>query len=517
MSTTISSYQLVAADLPRALDTARSKPVVAREAEYYLAHIQEVKSIEDFLGDHRLFAFAMKAFGLEDMTYAKAFMRKVLAEGVDSNDAFARKLADTRYRDFAETFNFQRYGRDGTVFDRTRQGTVDRYVRQVMEEDAGSQNEGVRLALYFQRKAPTLTSAYGILADAALLRSRRRRLACRRPCPAWTSSGRQNSSPRASTSPISRIPASLANSSPVLPPAGTSATRQTIAVRPRFAVRATAGGRGRRRSACQLAKPASSEAPSSCNPIFTSSLSAQMSLQKRLETIAHNVANASTAGFRAEEIKFDSLLSQTAPDPVAFASAGTSFISRKSGEYVKTDNALDVAVEGDAWLGIQTPAGRVFTRDGRMRMTDAGELQTLNGHASRMRAAHRYGSIPTPGRRRSPATAPSLKTTGRLARIGLFAIDPKANLTRFENSGVIARPARGAGLGFQQGRHSARLHRARQRQSGHGDHQADHGAARVRSGDGFDQGCGKLRLRTPSGRWAPIASFYERRASAGSP
>jgi hypothetical protein len=170
VSTTISSYQLVAADLPRALATARSKPVVAREAEYYLAHIQEAKSIEDLLGDHRLFAFAMKAFGLEDMTYAKAFMRKVLAEGVDSNDAFARKLADTRYRDFAETFNFQRYGETATVFDRTRQGTVDRYVRQVMEEDAGSQNEGVRLALYFQRKAATLTSAYGILADAALLK-----------------------------------------------------------------------------------------------------------------------------------------------------------------------------------------------------------------------------------------------------------------------------------------------------------------------------------------------------------
>ncbi|HEU0060910.1 MAG TPA: DUF1217 domain-containing protein [Hyphomicrobiaceae bacterium] len=170
MSTTVSSYQLVAADLPRALANTRSEPTVAREAEYYLTHISQVKSIDDLLGDHRLFAFAMKAFGLEDMTYAKAFMRKVLSEGVDSNTAFARKLADTRYLEFAESFNFQRYGETATVFERTRQGTVDRYVRQVMEEDAGSQNEGVRLALYFQRKAATLTSAYGILADAALLK-----------------------------------------------------------------------------------------------------------------------------------------------------------------------------------------------------------------------------------------------------------------------------------------------------------------------------------------------------------
>ena len=40
-------------------------------------------------------------------------------------------------------------------------------------------------------------------------------------------------------------------------------------------------------------------------------LSAQMSLQKRLETIANNVANVSTAGFRAEEVKFETLLSHT--------------------------------------------------------------------------------------------------------------------------------------------------------------------------------------------------------------
>jgi hypothetical protein len=39
-----------------------------------------------------------------------------------------------------------------------------------MEEDAGDQNEGVRLALYFERKAESITSAYGILADKALLK-----------------------------------------------------------------------------------------------------------------------------------------------------------------------------------------------------------------------------------------------------------------------------------------------------------------------------------------------------------
>jgi len=51
----------------------------------------------------------MKAFGLEDMTFAKAFMRKVLTEGV-ATATFANRLSDKRYADFAG-FNFAALGR----------------------------------------------------------------------------------------------------------------------------------------------------------------------------------------------------------------------------------------------------------------------------------------------------------------------------------------------------------------------------------------------------------------------
>jgi hypothetical protein len=168
--TTLAGYTLIASDLPRSLATTAAEPQVARESAYYLAHIEGVKSIDDLLADTRLFGYAMKAFGLGDMAYAKAFMRKVLSEGIDRQDSLANSLTDPRYREFAEAFNFARYGTTTTIFERTRQGTVDRYVRQTLEEDAGAQNEGVRLALYFARKAPAVTSAYGLLADPALLK-----------------------------------------------------------------------------------------------------------------------------------------------------------------------------------------------------------------------------------------------------------------------------------------------------------------------------------------------------------
>ena len=168
MTTTYTSYNLIARDLPRSIERVASQPEVARESEYYLERISEIKSIDEFMADTRVFNYAMKAHGLEDMDYAKAFMRKVLTEGVESDDAFANQLADSKYKAFAETYNFAAHGETATIFTKAQQGTVDKYHRLSLEEEAGEENSGVRLALYFQRTAPEIDSAYGILADTAL-------------------------------------------------------------------------------------------------------------------------------------------------------------------------------------------------------------------------------------------------------------------------------------------------------------------------------------------------------------
>lgn len=170
MLTTIAAYRMISADIDRSMARTAQMPTVERASAQYLESIVKVRSVDDFMANDRVYAYAMKAFGLEDMTYAKAFMRKVLEEGIDDKSSFANKLADTRYQEFAKAFNFARYGETATAFDRTQQGTVDKYVRQVLEEDAGQQNEGVRLALYFERKVASIDSAYDILADPALLK-----------------------------------------------------------------------------------------------------------------------------------------------------------------------------------------------------------------------------------------------------------------------------------------------------------------------------------------------------------
>jgi hypothetical protein len=168
MLSTIADYTRLTKDMGKSLTQVAKQPDVSRETDYFLGHIGDVKTIDDFLKDYRLFSYAMKAYGLGDMVYAKAFMRKVLTEGIATKDTFANKLTDQRYREFAAAFNFAALGSSATATTQATTGTATQYVTQMMEQNAGDQNEGLRLALYFTRKASTIKNAYQILADKAL-------------------------------------------------------------------------------------------------------------------------------------------------------------------------------------------------------------------------------------------------------------------------------------------------------------------------------------------------------------
>ena len=64
-------------------------------------------------------------------------------------------------------------------------------------------------------------------------------------------------------------------------------------------------------------------------------LSSLITLERRMDAIAHNVANVSTVGFRGEGTKFSSIVSDKASDDVSFATAGKSFIRTEAGPMIK--------------------------------------------------------------------------------------------------------------------------------------------------------------------------------------
>jgi flagellar basal-body rod protein FlgF len=114
-----------------------------------------------------------------------------------------------------------------------------------------------------------------------------------------------------------------------------------------------------------------------------SAVSGSMAAQTRLDALANNIANASTAGFKAERVlQRAERAGDVAPPPTAVPTP----ITR---EHVETDfsqgpvnrsgNPLDVALAGEGFFVVKTDRGERLTRSGNLSLDSAGFLATTDG------------------------------------------------------------------------------------------------------------------------------------------
>lgn len=167
-------------------------------------------------------------------------------------------------------------------------------------------------------------------------------------------------------------------------------------------------------------------------------LSAQMAADKRLATIANNVANLNTPGFRAEQVRFASLLSKAGGESVAYVSKGDTFTSLKAGPVTPTGNPLDMAVEGEGWFAVRTGQGVGYTRDGRLKMSPEGELRTMNGMPVLDAGGAPVMIDPSGGEVRIGADGAVFQGRKSVGRVGLFLLPAGATLTRHDGATVIS-------------------------------------------------------------------------------
>jgi hypothetical protein len=170
MISTSTRYQLVTKDLAKTKALIEKEPATKREIDYYKANIKSIKTIDDFIKNDRIFKFAMKAYGLEEMSYAKGLFKKLLQEGVSNPLSMANKMSNPLYKEFAKAFDFKTKGSAATSAASATTEAVQKYVQLSLEKREGEQNQGVQLAMYFKRKASSVTTTMGLLADKALLK-----------------------------------------------------------------------------------------------------------------------------------------------------------------------------------------------------------------------------------------------------------------------------------------------------------------------------------------------------------
>ena len=108
------------------------------------------------------------------------------------------------------------------------------------------------------------------------------------------------------------------------------------------------------------------------NSGLTSAAAALHFYERRQQAIANNLANVDTVGFKKERV-----FGRIVDDAVA---AADSMTDRSQGDITPTGNPLDVAVQSDAFLVVQTPDGERLSRGGALRLDDQRRLVTQQGH-----------------------------------------------------------------------------------------------------------------------------------------
>jgi flagellar basal-body rod protein FlgF len=167
-------------------------------------------------------------------------------------------------------------------------------------------------------------------------------------------------------------------------------------------------------------------------------LSGQVSLQRRLETIANNVANMNTAGFRADAVRFEEQVAKAGDNTLSYVSGGANYVSRRAGPLVRTESRFDVAIQGDGWFAVNQGGKTIYTRDGRFQLSETGNLVNVNG-AQVVDAGGAPIQLDPSGGPPAISGDGMITQSGRqTGAIGLFSLDSAATLTRAGSSGFTS-------------------------------------------------------------------------------
>jgi flagellar basal-body rod protein FlgG len=133
------------------------------------------------------------------------------------------------------------------------------------------------------------------------------------------------------------------------------------------------------------------------NPGLRASASGMRAQQTRIDTIANNLANVNTTGFKRSRANFEDMLYETIQGSQLVRYEGTETLApiqigrgvrladiqrvHTQGAFERTDNPFDLAIEGDGFFTLQLPNGNLaYTRDGTFtRAADTGMLVTHAG------------------------------------------------------------------------------------------------------------------------------------------
>lgn len=166
-------------------------------------------------------------------------------------------------------------------------------------------------------------------------------------------------------------------------------------------------------------------------------LSSQMAIERRLDTLADNVANSGTVGFRAQRIQFHEAVQGTGQDATAYVVEGKTYIDDTSGAFRQTGNPLDFAIRGKGWFAVNSSIGMVLTRDGRFSVDPAGQLVNIDGDPVLDAGGAPVLINPAAGEVTASKDGLLYQNNRLVGSLGLYEFDTTGEVKRYGASGVI--------------------------------------------------------------------------------
>ena len=113
-------------------------------------------------------------------------------------------------------------------------------------------------------------------------------------------------------------------------------------------------------------------------------LSRLIALERKLDVVAHNVANSSSTGFRARDLSFQEYQEKGLDEagkerPLSLVDPRFQFSNESQGALQSTGNPLDLAIQGEGYFVVRTGQGDRYTRAGALTISASGQIVTLSG------------------------------------------------------------------------------------------------------------------------------------------
>ena len=152
--------------------------------------------------------------------------------------------------------------------------------------------------------------------------------------------------------------------------------------------------------------------------------------EQRLNQVSNNLANVDTPGFKKETVTFDEMLYQANRFRQRVGKGLQINTIHQQGVVQKTDAPLDLAISGDGFFQVQTPAGVRYTRAGNFQRNNEGLLVTANGYP----VLGETGLVTITGAKVDVAGDGRLYVDGvQVNRLTVVTADPKALKKEGEN------------------------------------------------------------------------------------